>query len=53
MCKLLGPVLWYSLLSVVGTRDLTIDSPGGVRIVTKIYGEKAALTKRIARGESP
>ena len=39
------PVFGDAFLSVVGTCDLTIDSPGCVGIVTQIHGEKTPLTK--------
>jgi hypothetical protein len=45
MRKLPTPLFGYTILSVVGTRDLTIDSPGCIRIVTQIYGKETAITK--------
>ena len=47
------PVFGYPVLAVVGTCDLTIDSPGCVRIVTQIHGEETPLTKRVAAVEGP
>jgi hypothetical protein len=51
--ELSTPVFGFPALSVVGTCDLTIDSPGGVRIVAQIYSEETSLPERIAAVESP
>jgi hypothetical protein len=45
VCKFPTPVFGYPALSVVGTCDLTIDSPGCVRIVAQIHCEETPLTK--------
>src|SRR5262249_39066393 len=47
------PVLWDSVDSVVGPRELTVDSPGGVSIVAKVHGAQSSFPKGVGTVKRP
>lgn len=53
LCQAFTPCLRNAFGAIVGSRQLSVNRPGGVRIISQIYRQQTAFKERVRAKEEP